>query len=76
MEFFDVTGQTIDNCIEKNEREPGKNGYEVLVGNQLIDFKLVISRDSDSETDFVIKPYGLVFLISGNSLNIPAIHYY
>ena len=54
-EFFEVTERTIDNCLEKNEKELAKNGYEVLKGNRLMDFKLVISKMADNENDFVIK---------------------
>ena len=54
-EFFEVSERTIDYCLEKNEKELSKNGYEVLVGKRLIDFKLVSSKGFDNETDFVIK---------------------
>ena len=53
--FFDVTERTIKGCIAKNKEELAKNGYEVLTGNRLIDFKLVSSKDFDSEMDFTIK---------------------
>ena len=54
-EFFEVTERTIDNYIEKNEAELGKNGYEVVVGKRLMDLKLVIQHQHDHEMDFVIK---------------------
>jgi hypothetical protein len=54
-DFFEVTERTIDNCLEKNEKELSKNGYGVLVGKRLIEFKLVSSKSFDHETDFVIK---------------------
>ena len=54
-DFFEVTERTIDNCLEKNEKELSKNGYEVLNGKRLIDFKLVWQYSFDNETDFVIK---------------------
>ena len=54
-EFFEVTDRTIENCLEKNENELSKNGYEVLRGKRLIDFKLVYQYAFDSEIDFVIK---------------------
>lgn len=54
-DFFEVTERTIDNCLEKNEKELYRNGYEVLIGKRLIDFKLVVSKDFDDEIDFVIK---------------------
>lgn len=53
--FFEVTERTIDNYLEKYEKELSKNGYEVLKGKRLMDFKLVISKESDNESDFVIK---------------------
>jgi hypothetical protein len=53
--FFDVTERTIDNCLEKNEKELAKNGYEVLRGKRLIDFKLVSSKGFGNEIDFVTK---------------------
>ena len=54
-EFFEVTERTIDNCLEKNEKELAKNGYDVLKGNRLIDFKLVLSKLAGNEIDFVTK---------------------
>ena len=54
-DFFEVTERTITICLTKNKEELTKNGYEVLSGNRLIDFKLVSSRDFDKETDFPIK---------------------
>ena len=54
-DFFEVTERTIDNCLEKNEKELSKNGYEVLNGKRLIDFKLVYQHNYDNEIDFVIK---------------------
>jgi hypothetical protein len=54
-DFFEVTERTIDNCLEKNEKELSKNGYDVLIGKRLIDFKLVMSKGFDNENDFVIK---------------------
>ena len=53
--FFEVTERTIKGCIAKNKEELTKNGYEVLDGNRLIDFKLVSSKVFDSEIDFTIK---------------------
>jgi len=54
-DFFEVTERTIDNCLEKNEKELSKNGYEVLKGKRLIDFKLVLQYDFGNEIDFVTK---------------------
>jgi hypothetical protein len=69
-DFFDVTERTIDNCIEKNEKELTKNGYEVLNGKRLIDLKLVLSRDFDNEMDFVIKTVRLGIFNFRTLLNI------
>ncbi|MCB9017069.1 MAG: DNA-binding protein [Prevotellaceae bacterium] len=54
-DFFDVTERTIDNCIEKNEKELTKNGYEVLKGKRLVDLKLVKQYQFGHETDFATK---------------------
>lgn len=54
-EFFEVTERTIDNCLEKNEKELAKNSYEVLKGNRLMDFKLVFYKSFGNEMDFVTK---------------------
>lgn len=53
--FFEVSERTIDNYLEKYQKEIEKNGYVVLRGKSLIDYKLVYSRTFDNETDFVIK---------------------
>ena len=54
-DFFEITERTIDNYLEKYEKELSKNGYEVLKGKRLIDFKLVLSKDFGNEIDFVTK---------------------
>ena len=54
-DFFEVTERTIENCLEKNEKELTKNGYEVLKGKRLIDFKLVMQYSFGSEIDFATK---------------------
>jgi len=38
-----------------HQKEIEKNGYEVLRGKSLIDYKLVYSKTFGNETDFVIK---------------------
>jgi hypothetical protein len=54
-EFFEVSERTINSCLEKNEQELAKNGYERLRGNRLTDFKLVSSKNSGREVDFTTK---------------------
>lgn len=54
-EFFEVTERTIDYCLEKNETEITKNGYEVLRGKRLVDYKLAFLRHFGDEMDFVTK---------------------
>ena len=53
--FFEVTPRTIENYIERNGDELRQNGYEVLRGKRLKEFKLVIQAQSGNETDFVTK---------------------
>ena len=55
VDFFEVSSRTIENCIEKNKAELIKNGYEVLKGKRLIDFKLVLQYDFGTEIDFGTK---------------------
>ena len=50
--FYGVTERTIENCLEKNDKELLRNGYEVLKGKRLIDFKLVANAADVSEIDF------------------------
>lgn len=51
--FFEVTPRTIDNYIEKFSDELRHNGYEVLRGNRLKNFKKEVSAQDVDETDFV-----------------------
>lgn len=51
--FFEVSPRTIDNYIERNGDELKQNGYEVIRGKRLKDFKLVIQNQSGNEIDFV-----------------------
>lgn len=53
--FFEVTPRTIDNYIERNAEELRRNGYEVLRGNRLKEFKLLVKAQFANETDFVTK---------------------
>lgn len=52
VDFYGVTERTIENCLEKNDKELQRNGYEVLKGKRLIDFKLAASKSDVSEIDF------------------------
>lgn len=51
--FFEVTARTIDNYIEKYGEELRQNGYEVLRGNQLKEFKIEVKKHYGDEMDFV-----------------------
>jgi hypothetical protein len=55
VDFFEVSSRTIENCLEKNKEELTKNGYEVLKGKRLIDFKLVLQYNFGTEIDFGTK---------------------
>ena len=54
-EFFEVSLRTIEHYTQKNKAELSKNGYEVITDNRLIDFKLVVRQQFDTELDFGIK---------------------
>ena len=41
--------------MTKNEKELRDNGYEVIVGNRLKNFKLAFTIDDDREVNFLIK---------------------
>lgn len=53
--FFDVTTRTIDNYLERFGEELRKNGFELLRGNRLNDFKLEMKKTFGHEADFVTK---------------------
>ncbi len=53
--FFEVTERSIDNVIRNNEAEIVKNGYDVIDGNRLIEYKIAVKRQFDDEINFVIK---------------------
>ncbi len=50
--FFEVSPRTIDNYLSNNENELHQNGYEVLRGKALKEFKLALSSANVHETDF------------------------
>lgn len=54
-DFFEVTPRTIENYITKFESELKQNGYEILRGKLLQDYKIAIQKQFDTETDFVGK---------------------
>jgi hypothetical protein len=53
--FFEVSDRTIRICLEKNQQELRKNGYDVLDGNRLKEFKLSFFRTDDKEVNFLTK---------------------
>ncbi|MCB5228610.1 MAG: DNA-binding protein [Candidatus Cloacimonetes bacterium] len=52
-DFFEVTHRTIDKYLKKHDSELAQNGYEVLRGKRLADFKLTAKPMDDSEVNFV-----------------------
>jgi hypothetical protein len=53
--FFEVSDRTINSCLTRNEKELRDNGYEVIVGNRLKNFKLAFTINDDREVNFLIK---------------------
>lgn len=53
--FFEISERTIDNYLEKYEKELARNGYEVLKGKRLSDYKLVHYKTFGNETNFITK---------------------
>lgn len=54
-EFFEVTPRTIDNYISRHESELKQNGYEILRGKSLQEFKIALKKQFVDETDFIGK---------------------
>ncbi|MBW1852421.1 MAG: DNA-binding protein [Deltaproteobacteria bacterium] len=50
--FFEVTLRTIENYLGQHDHELAQNGYEILKGNRLKQFKLAISESDVPEIDF------------------------
>ncbi|NTW49948.1 MAG: DNA-binding protein, partial [Chlorobiales bacterium] len=50
--FFEVSLRTIENYLASNENELHQNGYEVLRGKSLKEFKLALSQQDVPETYF------------------------
>ena len=65
-DFYEVDLRTITNCLNANEDELKKNGYRVLQGKELKDFKLKF----DKEIDFPIKTVRLGLFDFRSFLNI------
>ncbi|GAP71501.1 hypothetical protein SAMD00024442_13_29 [Candidatus Symbiothrix dinenymphae] len=65
IDFFEISERTLRDCIAKNEKELSKNGYEVLKGKRLIDFKLMYSKDFGYATDCTTKNF------SGREIDFP-----
>lgn len=49
-DFYEVDIRTITNCLKANEEELSYNGYKVLQGNALKDFKLHVGKETDFPT--------------------------
>lgn len=54
-EFFEVEPRTIDNYLSRFETELKQNGYEILRGKSLQDYKVAINEQFANETDFIGK---------------------
>ena len=65
-DFYEVDLRTITNCLNANEDELKKNGYKVLQGKELKDFKLKFDKD----IDFPIKTVRLGLFDFRSFLNI------
>ena len=46
-DFYEVDFRTITNCLNANEEELKRNGYRVIKGKELKDFKLKYVREID-----------------------------
>lgn len=53
--FFEVDSRTIDRYLEKFSEELSENGYEVLRGKRLQDFKLALKSLDDNDINVVSK---------------------
>lgn len=50
--FFEVSTRTVKNYLENQYEELGRNGYEVLRANRLVNIKLAIQQLDVPEMDF------------------------
>ena len=53
-EFYDVEVRTITNVLNANEDELVRNGYKVLQGNELKQFKLAVGKEIDFPTKITV----------------------
>lgn len=65
-DFYEVDVRTIENILKANEEELKQNGYQVLMGNSLKEFRLRF----DAEIDFGIKTVRLGVFDFRSFLNI------
>lgn len=65
-DFYGVDLRTIENCLAANENELHRNGYKVLTGKELKEFKLRF----DAEINFGIKTVRLGVFDFRSFLNI------
>ena len=49
-DFYEVDLRTITNCLNDNEEELKRNGYRVLKGKELKEFKLQFGKEIDFPT--------------------------
>lgn len=49
-DYYQVDLRTITNCLNSNEEELKRNGYQVLTGEKLKDFKTVLGKEIDFPT--------------------------
>ena len=52
--FYGVDIRTVENCLNANEEELKKNGYKVLQGKELKEFKLNFGKEIDFPTKTTI----------------------
>lgn len=50
--FFEINERTINSCLLRNDEELRKNGYDVLRGKRLTDFKLAVACSDVKEVNF------------------------
>ena len=68
--FFEVDPRTIERCLEQNAEELSQNGYEVIRGNRLQEFKLAISAQDVTDINVGHKSVNLGLFNFRSFLNI------